>query len=147
MSQTWVLIGNAARARLCAWDRHKGLLTELADFVHPESRLSGRELGSERSGHAQRSLPDGGAGGATLDTRVDARRKEHRAFAHELSEHLDQAVRAGDCGALVLIAAPPFLGELRAQLKPSSDKLVQAVVGSDLSQLALPDLARRLAEL
>lgn len=147
MSETWVLVANASRARVCTWDRKLGTLSEVADFVHPESRMSGRELGTQRSGHAQRSLPDGGAGGAALDARTDPRRKEHQHFARELAAFLDEAVKARRCAELVLVSSPPFLGELRTQLSPASDKVVQAVLTADLSSLSLTDLAHRLASL
>jgi len=43
MNRAWIIVANAARARLCGYDSRDGSLTELADFVHASGRQKGRE--------------------------------------------------------------------------------------------------------
>ena len=60
----WLLIANASRARIFEWLKGQGgHLREVADFAHPQSRMKGSELSSDRAGHAQRTQGDGDIGG------------------------------------------------------------------------------------
>jgi hypothetical protein len=43
MNRPWIVVANAARARLCGYDPLDCLLAEMADFVH----ASGRQIGGE----------------------------------------------------------------------------------------------------
>jgi hypothetical protein len=52
LKRTWVVVANAARARLCEFDPRDGSLTELADFTHPAARRKGSDLASDRPGRA-----------------------------------------------------------------------------------------------
>ena len=64
----WLLIANASRARIFEWVKGQGgHLREVADFVHPQSRMKGSELSSDRAGHTQRTQGDSDIGGASLD--------------------------------------------------------------------------------
>ena len=46
-----VLVANASRARLFDRDAENGAMRETASFVHPQSRMKGRELGRDRPGY------------------------------------------------------------------------------------------------
>lgn len=144
MKRTWIVVANAARARLCEFDPRDGSLTELADFAHPAARQKGADLGTDRPGHAEK----GNASVRTsFEPHTDRHRKEREAFAREIAAHVDLAVRDGRCPAVALIASNPFLGELRAQLGESAAKALAATLPSDLTHAALPELAQRVAAL
>ena len=144
----WLLIANASRARIFEWVKGQGgHLREVADFVHPQSRMKGSELSSDRAGHTQRTQGDSDVGGASLDHRSEARRKEHVLFARELGDHIDKALTAHRFSAWVLVASNPFLGELNTQLSPACSKALTAKLASDWTDLDLPQIEQRLTAL
>jgi hypothetical protein len=51
---TWVLVADAARARIFKWSDFQGPLEEVQDLLNPEGRLKDGELASERPGVSSR---------------------------------------------------------------------------------------------
>jgi len=144
MDRTWIVVANAARARLCEYDPRDGTLTEMADFIHPQGRQKGGDLASDRPGHAEKDL----AGARTsFEPHTEVHHKERVHFARELAGHLNDAVALHRCPAVALIASNPFLGELKAQLGDAAAKLVVATAPTDLTHCAMPELARRVGEI
>ena len=146
MKKTWVVLANASRARILDREPGGGLLEELADLVHPQSREKGTELTSDREGHAQKAHGDPGHAGTEFQPHTDPRQKEHAVFAVEVSRYLEDAVTQGRCPGLVLIASDPFLGELKSHLGDAATRVVSATIPRDLTTFAGPDLARRVTE-
>jgi protein required for attachment to host cells len=136
----WLLVANAARARCFERDPENNALRELADFVHPASRLEAAALGRDRGGLVHKS-----AASTQFAPHTDPKRKEHASFAHELAEHLDEGALAHRYAALVIVASNPFLGELRTQLGAAARRLVSASVALDLTSLRGGDLEERVA--
>lgn len=147
MTRTWFIVANASRARVCEWAPGHTHLLEVADFIHPQSRGLGSNLDRDRAGHVQRSLGDGGVGGVALTPHTDPRHKEHAVFAHQLAVYVEEALAVHRCDELCLVASNPFLGELKSHLHAAGKKALLTVVPSDLSGLALPDLAKHLGAL
>ena len=110
MDRTWIVVANAARARLCEYDPRDGSLTEMADFVHAPARQKGSDLASDRPGHAEKGQA---SVRTSFEPHTDAHHKERVHFARELAQHLNEAVVQGRCPAVALIASNPFLGEPR----------------------------------
>jgi protein required for attachment to host cells len=144
MQDTWVMVANAARARCFERRDGDGVLKELADYVHPQSRQKGIDLGTDRGGHVEQGARAGGGGGTQLDARTDVREKEHDSFARQVAKAINDAVAAGRCHALVLMASNPFLGELKSHLSPRADRLLQAAIPSDLTSFEGRELQRRI---
>jgi protein required for attachment to host cells len=144
MRRTWIVVANAARARLCEFDPRDGSLTEMADFMHPAGRQKGGELESDRPGHAEKGLA---SVRTSFEPHTEVHHKERELFARELAQHLDLAVAQGRCPAVALIASNPFLGELKAQLGKGTTKAVVATSPTDLTHCGMPELTRRVGEL
>ena len=119
----WVLVANAARARCFERDPEDGTLHELADFVHPQSRMKASPPPHAFKGHAS----------TQFEPRTDTQTKEHAAFAHEVAAFLEEAARVQRYGQLTLLASSAFLGTLRSHLAPLARALVQASIALDLS--------------
>lgn len=88
---------------------------------------------------------------STLHPREDARsgdtlHKRHMAFAHQLSERIDQAINDGACDELVIAASCPFLGELRSALSTKARDRLRAEIDLDLTLFGLTELEHRLEE-
>ena len=146
MKSTWIVLANAARARILEREPERGRLDELTDLVHPQSREKGMDLNSDREGHAQKAHGDPGHAGTAFQPHTDPRQKEHAVFALEVSRYLEAAVTQGRCPGLVLIASDPFLGELKKHLGHAAARVVSATIPHDLTSFSGSDLVRRVTE-
>jgi protein required for attachment to host cells len=141
--KNWLVVGNAARARVLEEaDAGRGYL-HVADLVHPESRQKGVELAAGRPGHVMGSAH---VGGTAYEPRTDVREREHDLFAREVAGLLNDGVAGGRCAGLVLVASNPFLGHLKAHLSGPAQKLVLRTVAADYTALDEADLRRRLGQ-
>jgi putative phosphoribosyl transferase len=144
MNRTWVVVANAARARLCEFDPRNGALTEMADFVHPSSRQKGNKLATDRPGHAEKGQA---SMRTSFEPHTDAQHKEHERFARELALQLNVAVAAHRCPAVALVASNPFLGEIKAHLDDAATRVLVATEAADLTHCETRQLERRVAQL
>jgi protein required for attachment to host cells len=137
----WVLVANASRARCFVRDVDNGAMRELQGFVHPASRLKGRDLGDDRAGLAHK-----GTASTQFAPPTDPHDKEHAQFARELVQHLEQAALEHRYGRLTLIASSPFLGELKAQLGAAAQRILSAAVALDLTGYSGAELEHRVTK-
>lgn len=144
MKTQWIVVANASLARLFKRESPAGPLLPVSTMEHPESRAKGSELAGDRPGH---EASDFSAGGNRFEPRTDPRRKEHRRFAHEIAERLDQAVARNELGSLALFASDPFLGELKGALSEPVRHRLQAAHDRDLTSLDAGALEQRVREL
>lgn len=142
MKPDWILVANAAQARL--FQQEPGSpMTVLQAFHHPESRVRSSVLGNDERG---RQLTDSRAGAAAYQARVEPHRKEHLRFAAELADFLEQGARAGRCGQVRVFAASPFLGELKAQFGDATQRLLAGSHDLDLSAVGLAEIEWRVRQ-
>jgi protein required for attachment to host cells len=138
--KTWVIVADASRARLYELEGRGQPLTELQDLVHPEARLKGMEIESDRPGRA-------------FDTRGDQRHamapptepkhEEAMRFAREVAALLREGFDAHRFRQLCVVAPPQFMGLLRDEI----DGPVRAAVKAELSKdLTHEDTDRVAAE-
>ncbi|MBE0549153.1 MAG: host attachment protein, partial [Rubrivivax sp.] len=137
----WVLVANAARARVFERDPENNAMRELASFVHPQSRLKGQALDRDRPGKAHK-----GVASTAFPPHTDPHQKEHAEFGRELAERLEEAALAHRYPRLTILASNPFLGELKAQLGAATQKLLQAAVALDLTPHDGAELEHRVAQ-
>ena len=140
--KNWVVVANAAKARVLEETEHPGVSLHRADLVHPGSRVKGIELDTDRPGHVV--SPGFGPGSAAYPPRTDAREREHERFAHEVATLLNDGVAAGHCAGIVLVASNPFLGHLKAQLGEQAKKRLLRTVPSDYFGLSDAELAQHI---
>ncbi len=145
MTTTWILIADAARARLFSREDAQPMLREIADFVCPEARAKGGAFSSDR--RASVSVAHGrlGHAGHTIEPRTDERDKAAAAFAQDLAEALARGRTERRWDALVLAASPRFLGTLRATLEPSLRGLVVHEIDRDLTAADTDEILAHLA--
>ena len=104
-------------------------------MVSPEGRSDEGSLTSDRPG---RTFDSRGEGRHAMEPGHSARDHEAAAFAKRVCERLDEARLAGSLDKLVLIAAPRFLGHLRASLSKGTQGIVAHSIDKELTQ-ATPD--------
>ncbi len=132
MQKTWILIADSQHARCLTRDPQNHALTELAGFIHPQSRLDKEAHG--RTGHA----------GTQFEPQTPPEVKARHGFARELADYLNKAVGEHQCHDLVLIASSPMLGELKPQLSTAAEKVLRRCITSDLTHYQGADLKARI---
>lgn len=131
MAETWVVVADSGRARFFEGDARRGL-KELDVLVAPDLRLREQALASDRPGRI-----DTQAGGVhSMGRQESVKNHERESFARRVAARIEDARRAGVLDRVTLIAAPRFLGQLRAQLTDQSAALVTCTIDKDLTALA-----------
>ena len=142
MDRQWIVIANAARARILERTGSHGPLVEIVDLVHPESRQHGRELDRDRPGHSPGTGP--GQAGTQFDPRTDSHERERQRFAQEVAAAIEAGQASGRCQGVVLVASDPFLGLLKAELGAHARAAVRHTIAHDYTSLSADALASRL---
>jgi protein required for attachment to host cells len=142
MNKVWILVCDAARARLFEVQDGDVAWHSVGTFEHPESRNKASELVGDHSG--QRSSEGPSAHHNALAPSSSPKEVEKGHFGHSLVKMLDQAMRSKRFDRWVLVAPPHFLGMLRNELTPELRKHLLATVDKDLNHLDLRGLTERL---
>lgn len=142
MPNTWIVVADSGSARIFTTDSPAGELVEREDYAHSEARVKEGRLVSDRMGQTTDSTGrhHSYAGGVT------PQEEESRAFARLLANRLRGARAEGDLDRLVLVAAPEFLGKLRAALDDETRKRVESELSLNLTSLSAREIRARLPE-
>ncbi|WP_136065173.1 host attachment protein [Modicisalibacter radicis] len=136
---TYIVVTDAARARVFA--RDAGVLNEIEDLAHPESREHTGDLRTGGKGEA------GGGGGPNLRQtgNDDATSEKHAMFfAKEVADYLKNARSQGKADSFVIVAAPKFLGQLRDKMDSNTRDMVIKELDKDLSKASKEQIAEAL---
>lgn len=128
---TWILVADESRARLFKVQAKESQLEEIEDIVHPEGRMQGREIARDRLPRTQESV--GGARHA-IEPHTSVSDKASLEFARELAERLEHGRVDHAYDELVLVAAPRFLGLLRATIGHEVSKLLVKSIDKGITQ-------------
>jgi len=137
----WVVAADASRARFFQAEVPGGPLEEISDLVHPASRAREQGLVSDSPGRGRGAA---GAPGHSVGHEDDARRAEAERFAREVAQALAKARAKGRFNRVHLLAAPRFLGLLRAHLDAQTRTLVASEEDVDVTALSVGDIRARL---
>ena len=139
MKSQWIVVANASLARIFRQGANNAALEPVESLTHAESRMHASELppseqpGGERDHHDDR-----------FEARNDLRRKEHVRFARALADRLEKALAAHEFDSLTILAAKPFLGELRKQLSEAVGGKIGVEVNNDFTALTAAEITERL---
>jgi protein required for attachment to host cells len=142
MNTVWILVCDAARARLFEIRNDDPTWHAAGTFDHAESRSKTSELVGDHSG--QRSSQGLSVHHNALAPSSSPKEVEKGHFVHTLAMMLDQAMRSKRFDRWVLVAPPHFLGMLKNELTPELKKHLTLTVDKDLTQAGPRDLAERL---
>lgn len=140
----WVLVADASRARIFSSAKSGKPWRLVEECEHHESRMRNRELDPKEQGRQRQSA--GMAHRPRMEPRTAPQQVEKNHFAQQLAGKLSQAVVEGDCSALVLVAPPHFLGQLKSTLSDRAVKSISATVAKDYTASDARELAARLDE-
>lgn len=135
----WIVVANAARARIFERDDDNQALREIADLVHTPSRQKASTLGDDRPGRARKS--DASTAFAPHTALLE---REHQRFAREVAQLLETSALEHGMPGLVLLASNPFLGELKAALGDAARRLLKRSAPIDLTTFRDRDLEQRV---
>ncbi len=141
MSQYWVIAADSTEARLFERAKKFSPLVEQQDFLHPESRLRGADLETDRQG---KTFSSHGYGQSDNQKPTDPKTREARDFAHELAERLNKARARGEFQRLQIVAEPSFLGLLREQMDSETRECVERAVDKNLTRRSPETIAGAL---
>ena len=129
MSAYWIVVANAARARIFEAEAKDSAMREVIDLAHPDSRQHEGDLVSDRGGH----VLNGTTGGHSVDRDDPAKHHAAEVFAKEVCERLEQGRLDQSYRKLYVIAEPQFLGLLRQHMGKPLHEVVRAEIAKDLT--------------
>lgn len=139
MKNQWIVVANASLARIFRQGASNGGLELVETLTHAQSRMHPGEVAASDQGASERDHHDD-----RFEARNDMRRKEHVRFARALADRLDKGLAAHEFDSLTILAAKPFLGELRQQLSPGVSDKIGIELNNDFTALSVAELAERL---
>lgn len=131
MNNTWVLVANAGEARL--FNLVRSDLELMEKFSHPESRMKGEALTSDRPGAYQSDVNREGHGSYAEPT--DPKEYEKDRFARELAGVLNKARNENKFSELVIVAAPHFYGLINQHLDEAASRMVSHHIEKDYTSV------------
>lgn len=139
--KTWVLVADAAKARLFELPGKGANLTEIACYAHPNGRAPGCHPVHGRLPRTQESM---NASRHAIEPRTTLKDKHAKEFADTLSDIVQHGRLEGRYDELVLIAPPRFLGTLHECLDEQTLKHVVGELDNDLVTLSPAELRSHL---
>jgi protein required for attachment to host cells len=129
MSNTWIVVADACRARFFSADKPAGPLQEIETLSNPQARLHEGDLVSDKSGRdSDRNGSSHGFGNANSAKEETANR-----FASEVCAHLEDGRQRKAFGKLYVMGAPAFLGMLRKHQSTGLRNLISDEIAKDLT--------------
>lgn len=140
---TWFVVADGAKARILAQHGRNGPLEPASNlcFQEGEARLPTREIGTERPGRVHESAD---VARHAMEPRVDWHRFAKQKFARGVADALESAAVKKLYDALVVVAPPQALGDLRQALGKHASALVAREIPKDLTNLSDHDLPAHL---
>lgn len=145
--ETWILVADAARARVVRNpDRspkmHQAPLETVLEASAEPQPL--REVMADRPGRSFASI---GARRSAMEYRSEPARDATRHFATSLLSALEVRLAAGDFDQLVICAPPRMLNALRETMPGALAAVVVSQVAKDFTKLAELELRHRIQDL
>ncbi|MGC9215389.1 host attachment protein [Acidithiobacillus sp.] len=141
---TWVLVSNAAEARLFKNEGCNTGLHLVQDWQHPDSRKHQDELVTDAGGRVQQSFAAGARPG--IEWQTSPKEAEMLHFANELATYLGAARKQNAFQHLVLVASPHILGLLREKLDAPTSAMISGTLSKDYTYVGIEELSKHLAQ-
>jgi protein required for attachment to host cells len=161
MEKNWIVVANNAKARIftlapraprfkdpeelqyVTQELPPSRLVEVEALHHPEARLKSQSIDADRPG---RSFESAGKKRHAMTREVDPKKQEAIAFARRVADRLESARREGQVERLILVAAPEFLGLLRADLSAELRRMIERELNLDVVQNTPEEIREHLPE-
>lgn len=131
MNKQWIVVSDAAEARIFSRDAANTDLTLVDTLEHHETRAHEGDL---RTGGKGRSHDMAGSGERQSDPQTTTIEKHADIFAKQLAQRLKSGLNDDAFTELVIAADPSFLGRLREQLDGPLEKCVAHTIDKNWAQ-------------
>lgn len=136
----YVFVGDGRKALLLRNEGDARFLDLKTERVFADKNPPTHEQGTERPGRAHSSA---GTGRSSV-TQTDWHDLEEHKFAHEVAAALEKVVRERKAEALVVVAPPRTLADLRKAIHDDVKKKIVAEIDKDLTKHPVYDIERHL---
>jgi protein required for attachment to host cells len=140
MASHWIVVADAATARILEGDDLLDELRQIERLHHPQARQKAAQIVSDDRGRSRTFQGEHTA----LDRRTDPHRAELQAFAHEIGARLLAAYNQHAFERVIVVAPPQFLGALRGELDGFLGDALVATINKDFTQVPLHELSERI---
>ncbi|WNL44037.1 host attachment protein [Dyella sp. BiH032] len=140
---TWVLITDAARARLFEISAQDGM-AEVACFSSPARRTVTPD--HDFNDRLPRTQDSRSSHRHAIQPHTTVREKAEQQFARTVADELESGAERKQYDHLILVAPPRFLGVLREQLPETLSRRVVGEIQHDLVSASTQELNERLRE-
>jgi len=141
MSNILVVVADTTCARIFKATSSKGPLEEKEVLVHPENRLSEKDLISDRKGSAFSSH---GSSQSTYSKHTDTKDQGTKEFINEINDYLLKLESKNEFKQLIIIAAPKLLGALKKQLNSGLQKRITYELNKNIAKLNADEIRSHL---
>jgi protein required for attachment to host cells len=137
----FVFVGDGQKALILRNEGDAQLLNLKTEQVFTDRNPPTHEQGTDRPG---RSFSSVGAGRSSVQQTDWHKLEEHR-FAHEVVAILEKVVRERGVEALVVVAPPRALADLRKSFHPDVKRKIIAEIDKDLTKFPIDQIEKHLA--
>jgi protein required for attachment to host cells len=136
-----VFVGDGKKALVLRNEGDAQLVNLKTERVFTDANPATRDQGTDRPG---RSFSSVGAGRSSVQQTDWHKIEEHR-FAHEMAATLERIMRERGVQALVVVAPPRALADLRKAFHPDVKKKIIAEIDKDLTKHPIDQIEKHLA--
>jgi protein required for attachment to host cells len=136
----YVFVGDGRKALVLRNEGDAQYLDLKTERVFNDKNPPTHEQGTDRPGRSHSSL---GPGRSSV-TQTDWHDLEEHKFAHEVAAALEKIVRERKAEALVVVAPPRALADLRKAFHPDVKKKIIAEIDKDLTRHPVYDIEKHL---
>jgi len=136
-----VFVGDGKKALVLRNEGDAQLVNLKTERVFTDANPATRDQGADRP---SRSFSSVGAGRSSVQQTDWHKIEEHR-FAHEMAATLERIVRERGVQALVVVAPPRALADLRKAFHPDVKKKIIAEIDKDLTKHPIDQIEKHLA--
>lgn len=141
-----VLVADTRHAKLFDLESPDAELRHLDSIENPYTGKHDRDIGADAPGHTM-TRSGNGVRRTALQARSSHKQHAVTQFARLLADRVTEEVRANRIDGVVMIAAPRFMSEVKAQLPGDARHRVVRELRRDLVDAPLDDLQRRVTAL
>jgi protein required for attachment to host cells len=142
MDKTWILVADAASARIFEVEKPHQAWVLIEEFENPAGRAKSRDfLPSDEEGDIQHQ--EGAVFRSAMEPLSIKKVEAHR-FAKQLAHALDLNISRNRFSRWLLVAPPEFLGMIREELSTGAKARLADEVAKDLAKSNPRELAGRL---
>lgn len=138
----WIVLTNTNVCKIYDHHHNSHQLTLIKELQHPQSKVKGTEILTDRPGHYKTREATRG----TYEPRTDSKEVEVEKFIHEIADELESARNYNLYHHLVLIAPPHCIGLLNNHLNNQVKNKILATLNREYVNLSEHDLQLHLQD-